>query len=120
MLNNLGTHDRPLRLVLARVQRRLGLKQQHFRLTVGDRFVLDATGHNKKLAFGKSDGFISQLDLNASLMDEKQLIRLIMPVPDKFALQLGQFDLIWLPKLISQPEQSSHKESKQSQKRPPL
>jgi hypothetical protein len=64
------------------------LAQQHVHFLLRDRPVLNALGYNVNLAWPKRNGSIAQLDVQLPLDKEKEIVRLIVLVPNKLALHL--------------------------------
>jgi hypothetical protein len=58
----------------------------HFLLRT--RPVLDAARDNEQVTFLKLNGLVAQVDLERSLEDEEDVLRIAVAVPDKITLEL--------------------------------
>ena len=70
------------------------LEEEHLHLLFGHRPVLDAVRHNEKLARAKLDGAVAELHPEPPADHQKQLILRLVLVPDEFALELDELDLL--------------------------
>ena len=69
------------------------LDQQQVRLFSCDGTMLDASGNDVHLPGSECYGSISQFDIESALEDEKEVVRVIVLVPDEFALHLHDHDI---------------------------
>lgn len=60
----------------------------------GHRFVLDSPRHDEELAFGEFDDSIAEVDFESAVEDEEEFIFLLVMMPDEFAFDLREFDLL--------------------------
>ena len=56
--------------------------------------MLDTSRHDEHLAGGKRHGAVAQLDIEDALKDEEEIVRIIVLVPDEFALELRNHDVV--------------------------
>ncbi len=61
---------------------------------IGDRPVLNASGHDQELASLKLNTPISELHAEPTIHDQEEFIFVIMLVPNELALELHQLDLL--------------------------
>ena len=74
--------------------RRAGrLDQQQVHLLLRDRAMFDALRYDVHLPRPKGDRSISQLNIEHAFQDEKKIIRVIVFVPDKFAIHFHDHDI---------------------------
>ena len=78
---------------VARVRCPEWLDEQHVSLVVGSGAVLDAARHDEELAGSELDRAIAQLDRQAPVQDEEEVVRIGMRVPHELALGLHDLDL---------------------------
>src|ERR1700730_10682504 len=69
------------------------LDQQQVRLVSCDGTVLDTFGYDEHLPRSKRHRSISQLDIEHALEDEKEVIGVVVLVPDKFSFHLHDHDV---------------------------
>ncbi len=85
---------------IAGVERRRGFKQNDLDFIFGHRLVLDAFGYDKDFAGPQFNhpvaaiGRIAKMQLQPAADDPEQFIFLLMEMPIKLALQLGNLDLL--------------------------
>src|SRR5437588_7966260 len=72
------------------VQGRIGLEQQDVRFFLGDRQMLDAVRNDDELAWLDHEVLVSQLHPQPALHDQKQLVLMLVVMPDEFTLELGE------------------------------
>ena len=63
-------------------------------LLLGDRAVLDPARHDEEIAFLQHHVTIAELDREASLEDEEEVIGVRVRMPDELALELPDLDLV--------------------------
>jgi hypothetical protein len=73
-------------------------------LLLGDRAVLDSLGHDEQLTRPEGDIAITQLDDQAALEHEKEVIGVVVLVPHELALRLDDHEdvaveLVYRPRL---------------------
>src|SRR5271166_2107534 len=56
--------------------------------------MLDAPGHDQKLAFIQPDVAVTELHAESSVDDQKQLVFVVMLMPDKLAMEFHQLDVL--------------------------
>ena len=59
-----------------------------------DRLVLDAAGNDAQVTGLKYSGLIAKFNLKLSAEDQKTFFGIRVLMPDKFAFEFGQFELI--------------------------
>ena len=87
-------HDRPCLLNVSSVQRPRRLEQQHVDLFLGNGAVLHAPWYDHELPLLQPDVAVTILHAELPANDQKQLILLIVLVPDKLALELHEVDVL--------------------------
>ena len=60
---------------------------------VSDGAVFDAFGHDEHLAGVEGDGSVSELDVEAALEDEEEVVGVVVLVPDKFTFDFDDHDV---------------------------
>jgi hypothetical protein len=68
--------------------------QEEVGLLLGDRAVFDALGHDEELAGAERDIPVAQSDAQPPLENEEEVVAVGMGVPDEFALQLHDHDVM--------------------------
>ena len=63
-------------------------------LVVGNRAVLRPAGDNEQLTRPEHDVAVAELDRQLARQDEEQFVGVLMAVPDEFALNLDDLDLV--------------------------
>lgn len=61
---------------------------------VGDRAVLDPARDNEQLTRSEHDVAVAELDRQPPRQNEEQLVAVLMAMPDKFATNLDDLDLV--------------------------
>jgi len=79
---------------VARVQSCLGLNQYYVCFSSGHGLVLDAFWHHEELSLLQIDVSVTELDGQFPFRYEKQLIFVLMMMPSKLSLQLGELDVV--------------------------
>src|SRR5690242_13634887 len=75
---------------IAGIRRSGRLDQQDLDLALArDRPVLDALRHDKQFARPERDRSIPQFDIKLAVNDQKKIVRIVVLVPDKLAVELG-------------------------------
>lgn len=70
-------------------------EQKYMALCGGDRFVLDAARNDAEFPGLKRHGLIAKFNLQQSLEDQETLCGIRVRMPNKFTVELGQFELIF-------------------------
>ncbi len=76
------------------IQRGNGLEQKDVCLGCGLGLVLHPSRDDQELAFVKFDGPVAEVDAQMAAQDQKELVLVLMVVPDKLALEFDQFDVL--------------------------
>jgi len=63
-------------------------------LVLGDRPVLNALGHHEYFARTKSNSSVSQLNRDMPNENQEEIVRIVMPVPNEFALDLHDHEVV--------------------------
>ena len=71
-----------------------GFEEQYFDFVVGYGAVVDSAGHYYEVAFGERDGSVAELHAEAAANDEEELVFGGVIVPDEFALELNELDVL--------------------------
>jgi len=85
---------RELVLEVAGVECGRRLEQQDPAFFISDGFVLDPARNHDELAFFEPDGLVAELDPEPALHHQEHLIFVVMVMPDEFAIDLGELDLL--------------------------
>jgi len=64
------------------------------RLVLGDRSVLNALGHHKYFARTKPNSAVSQLNRDMPNENQEKIVRIVMLVPNEFALDLHDHEVV--------------------------
>ncbi len=70
------------------------LKYDDFRLLVSHSAMFDAPRHDEDFSLVQRHTAVPELHPHASLPDEKQLVLIVMMMPDEFPLELHELDLL--------------------------
>ena len=76
------------------VERGRRLEKQDPAFFIGDRPVLDSARDHDELAFFEPDGLVAELDAEPAPHHQEHLIFVVMVMPDEFAIDLGELDLL--------------------------
>jgi hypothetical protein len=76
------------------VWRALRLDEKNMSFFICDGTMLDAFGHYKYFSRAQRDGSVSQLNGDAAAQHKKKIVRVIMLVPDKFALHFDDHEVM--------------------------
>ena len=63
-------------------------------LVLSDRSVLNALGHYKYFAWTKPNSAVSQLNGDMPNENQKEIVRIVMRVPNEFALDLHDHEVL--------------------------
>lgn len=63
-------------------------------LPFGDRPVLHSLGHNEELTWSQPHRTVPKLEPQGTFQYEKELVFVLVPVPDELTLRFCQFDLL--------------------------
>jgi hypothetical protein len=73
---------------IPRVRGALGLDEKDVRFLFGHRAMLDSLGDHEYFARPEGDHFLSKLNADAAAENKKEIVGVVMLVPDKFAFHL--------------------------------
>src|SRR5262245_36363434 len=77
---------------IAGISRRGWLKEQHASQRSGCRFMYYSARHDTKFAFVQRHDSIAKMNVNMALQDQKELVLMLMMMPDIFAFEFNQLD----------------------------
>ena len=80
--------------LIARIRRSTGFNEKNMGLVLGDRPVLNALGHYEYFARTKSNSAVSQLNRDMPNENQEEIVRIVMLVPNEFALDLHDHEVV--------------------------
>src|SRR5262249_39397749 len=86
--------QRALVLHVAGVQRGGGLKEEYLDLVVGDGTMLDAARDDHEFTRSELDDAIAEFQAKTAAMDEEHFVFVLVMMPDEFAFELDELDLL--------------------------
>lgn len=76
------------------IRRSAGFNEKNMGLVLSDRTVLNALGHYKYFAWTEPNSAVSQLNSDMSNENQKEVVSIVMLVPNKFTLDLDDHEVV--------------------------